>query len=136
MGQGDSVSGPAVARQYSVLVVEDETIIRMMVAEHLRSKGYRVIEATSLNEAVAVFSSGEPTDIVFSDVNLSGTQGGLSLTVWVHEHFPAVPVILTSGNKATVGRFRTGETVPFISKPYDPDEVERILVAFLNQSPS
>jgi DNA-binding NtrC family response regulator len=125
MAQADSTSEPAAGRAHGVLVVEDEAILRMMVAEHLRSKGYRVIEAASLNEAVAVLSSGEPADIVFSDVNLSGSLGGLSLTVWVREHFPAVPVILTSGNKSVIERIRGGDPVPFIPKPYDPEQVER-----------
>lgn len=136
MGQEKSRSEPAVAREYSVLVVEDEPILRMMVAEHLRTKRYRVIEATSLNEAVAVLSSGETADIVFSDVNLSGSLGGLTLTVWVKEHFPDLPVILTSGIPTVAERFRTAESVPFISKPYDPDVVERrILHALSHQSP-
>ena len=44
----------------------------MMVAEHLRTKGYRVIEAATTNEAAAVLSSVEHIDIGVSDVNLSG----------------------------------------------------------------
>ena len=136
MAQADSTSEPAAGRAHVVLVVEDEAILRMMVAGHLRANGYRVIEAASLNEAVAVLSSGEPADIVFSDVNLSGSLGGLSLTVWVREHFPAVPVILTSGNKSVVERIRAGDTVPFIAKPYDPEEVERsIRRALSSKSP-
>ena len=136
MAQADSTSEPAAGRANGVLVVEDEAILRMMVAEHLRTKGYRVIEAASLNEAVAVLSSGEPADIVFSDVNLSGSLGGLSLTVWVREHFPGIPVILTSGNKSVAERIHAGDPVPFIRKPYDPDEVERSIRSMLSsQSP-
>jgi DNA-binding response OmpR family regulator len=125
MAQADSTSEPAAGRANGVLVVEDEAILRMMIAEYLRTKGYRVIEAGSLDEAVAVLSSGEHAEIVFSDVNLSGSLGGLSLTVWVRQHYPSVPVILTSGNRSVAERFRTEETVPFILKPYDPDVVEQ-----------
>ena len=125
MAQADSTSEPAAGRAYGVLVVEDEAILRMMVAEHLRTNGYRVIEAASLDEAVAVLSSGERADVVFSDVNLSGSLGGLTLTVWVREHYPSLPVILTSGNRAVAERLQPDETVPFIVKPYDPDMVER-----------
>ena len=134
MGQAEGKAEPDVARAYGVLVVEDEPIQRMMVAEHLRTKGYRVIEAATTNEAAAVLSSVEHIDIVFSDVNLSGSLGGLALGAWIREHFPAVQVILTSGNRSVLERFGAEETVPFIPKPYDPDEVERrIRLALLDQ---
>jgi two-component system, response regulator PdtaR len=135
MGQAQGRSEAAVARAQSVLVIEDETILRMMTAEHLRTKGYRVIEAATADEAVAILLSGEPADIVFSDVQLPGSMSGLSLAIWIRKRFPAMQVILTSGSSAVAERFQAGEFVPFIPKPYDPDEVARRIL-FILSNPS
>jgi CheY-like chemotaxis protein len=122
MGQVQNMPDPAGAER-TVLVVEDDVILRLDTCEYLRNKGYRVIEATTAEEAMAVLGAHEGVDLVFCDVQLPGSIGGLSFTVWAHEHFPSVPVILTSGNGPVAERVIPGRPVPFIAKPYDPDDV-------------
>ena len=95
----DQAAGEA---RWTVLLVEDDALLRISVADHLRSKGYHVIEAGSVIEAATVLSSGPTVHIVFSDVDLPGATGGLSLAVWVQAHHPRVPVILTSGVRAVM----------------------------------
>jgi two-component system, response regulator PdtaR len=114
------------ARQATVLVVEDEILIRAAVAEHLRISGYTVVEAADAAEAVAVFVSGEPIDAVMCDVDLPGTMDGLSLARWVNRHHSTLPVLLTSGRGIS---FAAGERLAgfFIAKPFRLRELtERI----------
>jgi len=104
-------------RRAVVLLVEDEILVRAAVAEYLRRSGYVAVEAADAAEAIAVFSSGEPIDVVLCDVDLPGTMDGLSLARWIDRRRSAPPVLLTSGRG--IGR-SVGERTAFsfIAKPY------------------
>jgi CheY-like chemotaxis protein len=61
----------------TILVVEDEVLIRLVIAEYLRECGYKVYEAAHADEALAVLQSPDvPIDIVFSDVVMPGRMDG------------------------------------------------------------
>ena len=100
-----------------ILVAEDEILIRAAVAEYLRKSGYTVVEAADATEAIAVFVSGEPIDIVICDVNMPGTMDGLGLARWINRRHAALPVLLTSGRRMALS---AGEEPAnfFIAKPY------------------
>ena len=82
----------------TVLVVEDEVLIRLEITEYLRSQGFRVLEAANGDEAKQILSSGERIEVLFSDVNMPGSIDGLELAYWVRQNHPWIEVILTSGN--------------------------------------
>ena len=113
----------------SILVVEDEVLIRLAIAEYLRECGYKVHEATHATEAVAVLESPEVSvDIVFSDVVMPGEMDGFGLARWVRANRPGVEVILTStvDRSAEVAGMLC-EAGPLMKKPYEPQNVvERI----------
>ena len=111
----------------TVLLVEDDALVRISTADYLRGQGYQVIEAGTAIEAGTVLSSGAPVDVVFSDVDLPGATGGLSLAVWLHANYPAIPIILTSGVRAIMPTLSTQRTVPFVPKPYDLDKVAALI---------
>jgi CheY-like chemotaxis protein len=117
---------PAGARSV-VLIVEDEFLLRWPVAEYLRDSGYRVIEASSVPEAIVVLSGDARIDAIFSDINLPGELGVLALSSWLERHRPGVPLLLTSGEP--VPRELAGK--PFISKPYSLEDIERRLERLL-----
>src|SRR5437016_9555126 len=56
----------------TILVVEDEVLIRLMISEYLREFGYRVVEARTGAEARRVLQSSQPVDLVFSDIRMPG----------------------------------------------------------------
>jgi len=118
----------------TILLVEDDPLVRISTADHLRSKGFNVIEAGTVVEAAIVLSSGPQVHLVFSDVDLPGAMGGLSLTVWVHTHYPAIPVILTSGVRAIVPALSGQHTVPFVPKPYDLDKVSDLIASVIAEA--
>lgn len=113
----------------SILVVEDEVLIRLAIAEYLRECGYKVHEATHAAEAVAVMESPEVSvDVVFSDVVMRGEMDGFGLARWVRANRPGVEVILTStvDRSAEVAGMLC-EAGPLMKKPYEPQSVvERI----------
>ena len=101
----------------TVLVVEDEILIRAAVAEYLRISGPTVVEAAHAAEAVTIFGAGEPIDVVICDVDMPGTMDGLNLARWIKQHHSALPVLLTSGRGIAVAAAERLAFL-FVSKPY------------------
>jgi CheY-like chemotaxis protein len=108
-------------RAPTVLVAEDEVLIRGVVPEHLRTAGLNVIEASNAAEAVDVLHSDEPVDLVFTDIAMPGIMNGAMLARWIYQHRPDVRVVLTSGSADSA---RTLPNEPMFLKPYDLDAVE------------
>jgi CheY-like chemotaxis protein len=73
-----------------VLVVEDEVLIRLATADHLRSCGFKVLESASGAEAQDLILAGPRVDLVFSDITMPGPVDGVALARWLHEQYPAV----------------------------------------------
>jgi CheY-like chemotaxis protein len=113
----------------TVLVVEDEILIRLVIADYLRECGYRVHEAVNAEEAVAILQSPEVSvDVVFSDVEMPGSMDGFGLARWVRANKPGTQVILTSGAERSADIAATlCEAGPLLEKPYpSQDVVDRI----------
>jgi DNA-binding NtrC family response regulator len=123
-------------RPPTVLVVEDEPLIRMDLAEHLREAGYLVIEVGTADQAMSVLSSGSKVHVVFSDVELPGTMGGFSLAVWIRNNHRFLPVILTSGVGSVIPPLSGQHVVPFLQKPYRPEEAAALIATVLSPSPA
>jgi CheY-like chemotaxis protein len=84
-----------VARQ-SILVVDDEVLIRLHISEELRDAGYRVIEAANGDEAAALLSTVPDVALVLTDLRMSGDVDGLALVRRVRSDFPQIKVALCS----------------------------------------
>lgn len=95
-----------------VLVVEDEVLVRLAVAQFLRERGYVVIEAIDASEAMQAVRADPTIALVFTDVMLPGGQDGWKLADWLGLHYPAVKIVIASG----VRQDKPG--VPFLLKPY------------------
>lgn len=108
-----------------VLVVEDEVLIRMAAADHLRHCGFKVAEAGSAAEAQELILSGLNVDLVFSDITMPGALDGIGLAQWLGVHAPDVPVILTSGVTSSLDAAKQACTNvrSMMPKPYDYDGV-------------
>ncbi len=108
----------------TVLVVEDEVLIRLMIAEYLREFGYRVLEARNGDEAKRILGDDGDVGVVFSDVRMPGSIDGLALARWISRNKPEVGVLLTSAHMAPA---EGAEVEPaartLLRKPYAPSEV-------------
>jgi DNA-binding NtrC family response regulator len=107
----------------TVLVVEDELLIRLHVADTFRDRGFEVIEVGDAPAAVSVLKANARVDAVFSDVSLPGDMDGFALARWVRAHRPGVPVVLTSGEVTTDHAHAVSREEPFFAKPCDYDHV-------------
>jgi CheY-like chemotaxis protein len=131
MSQASPRTGSSEEPVETILVVEDDVLIRLAVAEYLRDCGYRVFEATSMAEAKKVLNADAPVDLVFSDVNLRGKQNGFMLATWIREHYPDTQVLLTSGIvNATEKASDLCDHAP-IPKPYTHEVVLQRIQALL-----
>ncbi len=118
----------------TILIVEDELLIRWAIADHLQECGFKTLAASSADEAIEALQRYEsPIEIVFSDVRLPGSLDGFGLATWLKQHRPEIAVILTSGHAraADVAQDLCAHVGEIIRKPYDFDAVrariERIL---------
>jgi DNA-binding NtrC family response regulator len=122
----------------TVLVVEDEVLIRLVIAQYLRDCGYRVIEAAHADEALLVLRKSElAIDVVFTDVEMPGSMDGFALAHWVRSNRPGMDVILTgSVNRAVQAASDLCEEQSNVPKPYDPQNVhDRILRLLASRRP-
>jgi CheY-like chemotaxis protein len=117
-------------RTARILVVEDEVLIRAVVAEELRLAGFSVIEAGRADEALTYIEAGEQVDLVFSDIQTPGSLNGLQLAETLRDKYPDIPIILTSGN-ALPGHVGTVEA--FVPKPYDVTQTIALISEILAQ---
>ena len=115
----------------SVLIVEDEVLIRLDLAAHLRADGLVVFEAATADEALIILKSMEPVGLVISDIRMPGGADGLDLLGWLRREQPGVKVILISGYIPTERMTAIADVA--LSKPVDGKrltfEVRRLLDA-------
>jgi len=105
-----------------VLVVEDELLIRMVVADHLREAGFFVVEAFNGDEAIAILTAGALIDLVFTDVRMPGCADGLDVLGFVRRTRPDLPVLVTSGHlEPRVAQ--AGGAFRFLPKPCQLDVI-------------
>jgi CheY-like chemotaxis protein len=83
-----------------VLLVEDEVLILILLAEELRLAGYAVIEAVSADEAFGIISSGTIISLLLTDFRMPGSMTGFQLAELAREKLPNVPIILVSADGA------------------------------------
>jgi CheY-like chemotaxis protein len=100
----------------TILVVEDDGLVRQVSAEELVDAGYQVLEAANAEEAIAIFESGVGVALLFTDVNMPGELDGLDLARLVHDRWPRVQLLVTSGNAS--GLDDLPDDGRFISKPF------------------
>ena len=84
----------------SILVVEDEVILRMDLGDHLRSSGFTVLEAPNGDDALAVLKTEEGVRLVVTDMRMPGEIDGGALVSWLRQEKPHIKVIVVSGNLA------------------------------------
>jgi CheY-like chemotaxis protein len=115
---------------HTVLVVEDEVLVRLMIAEELRSAGFQVIEAADADEALAVLAHITDVSVIFSDIRMPGSMDGLELAKRVRADFPKIRIVLASGHVIAV---TSVEHDGFFLKPYEADAIIDRINTLLNQ---
>jgi CheY-like chemotaxis protein len=92
----DSGARTAAPRHRRLLLVDDDPIVREVIAEHMTLVGYAVTSACSGDEALTMLDAGEHVDLVLTDLSMPGIDG-LTLAREAQRRRPALPVILLTG---------------------------------------
>jgi PAS domain S-box-containing protein len=118
-------SAPAPAREEiegseTILVVEDDEMVRANVVRQLTSLGYRVLTSANGPEALDIIRTGEMIDLLFTDVVMPAGLNGPALARAAREILPSLRVLYTSGytENAIVHQGRLDAGVQLLSKPY------------------
>lgn len=102
----------------TVIVVEDETIVRMDIAMSLEDEGFIVLEASNADEAIGLLNAHPEISLMFTDIDMPGSMDGLKLAEAVRDRWPPVKIIIASGHRQL-----RDDLLPikgkFFSKPYD-----------------
>jgi PAS domain S-box-containing protein len=133
-GQAQPVVEPAPAASQetgheSILVVEDDRMVRDYVVAQLRSLGYAATAASSGAEALAMIDAGAAPDLLFTDVIMPGGVNGRDLADQVLARRPAIKVLFTSGytETAIVHHGRLDPGVLLLAKPYRKVDLARMV---------
>ena len=117
--------------RHTILLVEDDGICSLTVAEVLRKQGFRVIEVQNANEAVIMMLllPIDAIDVLFTDIELPGGMNGLTLAQRAREILPDVKVVIGSGQIQNDNCPKIADAC--FSKPYDllslPGDIEHLL---------
>ncbi len=130
LAASDAPAGPA--GNATVLIVEDQPEVRVVLVEALKAIGYMTIEAGDVSEAEEVLAAFE-VDLVLSDVVLPGALSGVALARKLFESRPDLPVVMMSGNADAemVLRDRPGGRIAMLRKPFQRDELARAIAEAL-----
>src|ERR1700733_7127558 len=109
-----------------VLIVEDESLLRISGAEMIADAGYDVVEAGNADEAIAILEARIDIHIVFTDIQMPGSMDGLKLARFVRDRWPPIKLVATSG-RVTIGEGDLPEGGLFIPKPYTAAGIAAVL---------
>src|SRR5215213_10994030 len=102
----------------NVLVVEDEMMLRMRAVDIVEDAGFNPVEAVNADEALSILESRSDISLLFTDIQMPGSVDGLKLAHAVHKRWPAIKIILVSGQLKPVDLDLPADS-RFYGKPLD-----------------
>jgi CheY-like chemotaxis protein len=103
----------------SVLIVEDDALVRTTLAETLRDLRYQIVEAADADTALTLLEGGAAADLIFTDLSMPGSMDGLVFAAAIRLRFPHLPVILTTGHVGVLSGRTLPDGVSFVRKPHN-----------------
>ena len=126
------------SRRGRILVMDDEALVRDVVAALLGSMGYEVLLSANGEEAVAIYKAshgeGAPVDMVITDLTVVGAMGGLEAAALIREWDPEARVVVSSGysNDPVMADCTAHGFCAAIAKPYTHDDLMMVVAETLN----
>ena len=120
---------PAQGGDESILIVEDDALVRKYVVTQIRGLGYATLEASNAVEALAIIDGNAAIDLLFTDVIMPGPMNGRLLVDAALKKRPSLKVLFTSGytENAIVHHGRLDSGVLLLAKPYRKPELARMI---------
>ena len=103
--------------KFTVLVVEDELLVRLDLVETLQRAGYCTYEAGTAREAISLLEQHAEIRVVFTDIEMPGTMDGLALAHYVRFRWPPTIIVISSGQLRPTQELLPSQ-VDFLAKPY------------------
>ena len=131
-GNADVVTAgaaPVAGGHETIMVVEDDSMVRNFVVAQLQSLGYKTIDAADSRAAMLHVEHGEPFDLLFTDVIMPGGMTGRQLADEIMKRRPGMKVLYTSGytDNAIVHHGRLDEGVLLLTKPYRKNQLAQMV---------
>jgi PAS domain S-box-containing protein len=138
MSVSPSTTPDIVGGNETILVVEDDALVRNYVTAQLRNLGYRIHVAANAAEALAMVDAGTPFELLFTDVVMPGAMNGRQLAQEVLKRRPQARVLFTSGytEEAAMRQGHLDQGVNLLSKPYRKAELARKVRDALEVAPA
>ncbi|MDO9295222.1 PAS domain S-box protein [Bradyrhizobium sp.] len=113
----------------TILVVEDDKLVRDYVLTQLHSLGYVTLDAANAAEALAIVAAGKAFDLLFTDVIMPGTMNGRQLADEMQKARPRLKVLFTSGytENAIIHHGRLDSGVLLLAKPYRKSDLATMI---------
>ncbi|TCP91234.1 signal transduction histidine kinase [Cricetibacter osteomyelitidis] len=116
---------PLSAKIQSVLLVEDQHVLRETLTEQLKSMGYHVTGVESGEQALNYLKSGHRINYLLSDIILADKITGIDVANFVHQHCPSVKILLMTGNHTN--NLAKSTQYPILNKPFKQAELQQTL---------
>jgi nitrogen-specific signal transduction histidine kinase/CheY-like chemotaxis protein len=133
-GQGQAIVDTAASASIergseTVLIVEDDALVRTYVMAQVASLGYATLEAANAAEALKIIDNGADVDLLFTDVIMPGGMNGRQLVDQALKRRPSLKTLFTSGytENAILHHGRLDEGVLLLAKPYRKPELARMI---------
>ena len=110
----------------TILIVEDEAIVRFELVDLFEEEGYRVYAAASADEAIALLDKHGEVRVVLTDIEMPGSMDGLKLAHYIRNRFPPTLLLVASG-RVSVPRDEMPTHSAYLAKPFDPTKVLRTI---------
>ena len=132
-----SLALPVTGGDETILLVEDDPLVRASVTTQLKSLGYEVISAENAAQALQVLDDGVQFDLLFTDVIMPGSMDGSHLAKEMTRRSPDIKVLFTSGytESAMIYHGRLDAGVLLLQKPHRKEDLARALRKALDAEP-
>lgn len=114
----------------TVLVVEDDEILRSLTVEAVFLLGVSVVECASADDALPVLEGSSSIALVITDICMPGSMDGLELAKVIWSRWPCLPVIVTSGD-ITLPDGMLPSHAMFLRKPWSLDALHQAIRTYL-----
>ena len=130
----EEAAGPAlIGGDETILVVEDDNLVRTFVIGQIQSLGYATLAAVNAKEAMAVIDGSEKIDLLFTDMIMPGSMNGRQLADAALQQRASLKVLFTSGysNEAIIHHGHLDAGVLLLAKPYRKSDLAQMIRAAL-----
>ena len=117
-----------------ILLVEDQALIRVIVAETLADAGFDVMQAENGDAAITLLTGLDHLDLLMTDIQMPGSTDGNDVAQAAKTRHPGLPVIYVTGRPDTLHN-SMGQNDAFIRKPFGPNEVLTLIRKLLANRP-